>query len=239
MTTSFSKIGGRRNNQDYCSYFQKKECSIWIVADGMGGHFGGEFASSIATESILEAFQTVVAVNEENVRSLLQFANDRVRTAQKEIAHCDQMQTTVVFAMTNGETTILANIGDSRCYYFSGGKIVKQTKDHSIPQLLANQGEIKQGEIRYHEDRNKVLKSIGKDDWIKPDFMILNQPLKREDAFLLCSDGFWECVLESEMEIDLIKSKTTEEWLRRMEMRLFPRMSDHHDNYSAIAVFCL
>lgn len=239
MSSSLSKVGGRRNNQDFCGFLQNKEKFIWVVADGMGGHYGGEFASSIATESLLQQFHTLKEVTKENTIALLQYANDQVRLAQKEIPQCDNMQTTMALTLTNGQSTILSNIGDSRAYYFSEGKLMNQTKDHSIPQLLVYQGEIHQQEIRNHEDRNKVLRSIGKEDSIKPDFLIIDHPLKQGDAFLLCTDGFWEAVLEQEMEVDLIKSKTTDDWLKRMELRLLGRISDHHDNYTALAAFYL
>lgn len=237
QTSVLSRIGGRRSNQDYCGFVNRDEMNLWVVADGMGGHFGGEMASSIATNAITDHFQTISAISEENTLRLLSFANEQVIKGQKEIPYCESMQTTIALVVSNGENTMFANVGDSRCYYFTDGVIIKRSTDHSIPQLLVSAGEIKEKDVRTHPDRNKVLRSIGKDDSIKPDIFTVNQPLKTGDAFLLCTDGFWELIIEKEMEVDLIKSITPEEWLRKMELRLLTRMSETHDNYSAVAVF--
>lgn len=236
-TASLSRTGGRKNNQDYCGFMLNKEMGLWVVADGMGGHIGGEVASRTATETILDYFSSVSAVTEENMLRLMMLANEQVRKGQRENPQYSNMQTTMVLIMSNEENTILANIGDSRCYYLSNGIIKKRTFDHSVPQLLVKTGEIREEEVRFHPDRNKVLKSIGKDDNLKPDITIIDHPLQPKDAFLLCSDGFWELLTEEEMAVDFVKSTTPEEWLQKMELRLLRRMTKHHDNYSAVAVF--
>lgn len=237
--SSLSNAGGRRYNEDY---FTSNHCGpscIWIVADGMGGHNGGELASKLAVDSILEQFLNNNEVSKENTVNYLLYANDRIIEMQTKQAHLRNMQTTIVIAVADDERAVVAHIGDSRCYLFRNGRVEWQTKDHSVVEMLVKLGEIDEQDIRSHEDRNKVLKSLGKERLIKPSVYVMDQPLQTGDAFLLCTDGFWEYVLETEMEIDFFKSDSPEQWLKRMETRLLSRAKKNHDNYTAIAVFSI
>lgn len=92
-------------------------------------------------------------------------------------------------------------------------------------------------QIRFHDDRNKLLKVLGNEDDLKLKKLCEPIALERGDAFLLCSDGFWEYIYEVEMEIDLIKSSTPQEWMTFMVKRLLSRVTTNNDNFTAICVF--
>lgn len=237
--SSFSKKGGRRYNEDNCIAGSYGDSYLWVVADGMGGHHGGEVASQLAVESILRNYERDSSVAKGKLEAHFHFANERIIDTQTENAHLQNMQTTIVAALTNGSQTIIGYLGDSRCYLFRNGRIELQTKDHSVVQMLVKQGEITEKEIRMHEDRNKVLKALGKDRELKPSFLVVDTPLHQGYALLLCTDGFWEYVMESEMEVDYFKSQSAEEWLQKMEKRLLGRAKKNHDNYTAMAVFVM
>src|SRR5690606_19818606 len=128
-------------------------------------------------------------------------------------------------------------VGDSRLYRFSGGSVAEQTDDHSVPQMLVAAGDIRVEEIRFHEDRNKLLRSLGTAEGFRPALRDRPFSLTPGEVFLLLSDGFWEYITEIAMTAELAKSATPEEWLRRMELRLRTAASGDFDNYSAIAVF--
>jgi hypothetical protein len=104
---------------------------------------------------------------------------------------------------------------------------------------MAAAGEIAPEEIRFHEDRNRLLRCLGKDGDLKPAILAAPVTLGRGDAFLLASDGFWEYVNEVEMEADFAKSREPGEWLHRLEGRLLPRGREGQDNYTAVAVLYL
>jgi len=98
-------------------------------------------------------------------------------------------------------------------------------------------GEITVEQIRHHEDRNRVHRAFGGDDSIKAE---ISSPLSLESgfhAFLLCTDGFWEYVLEPEMEFDLVTGETPNDWLQLMVQRIVQRAPKNNDNYTAAAVF--
>ena len=108
--------------------------------------------------------------------------------------------------------------------------------DHSVPAMLAQAGRVDPADIRNHEDRNKLLKVLGdsEDLALKGEKQYDTIELEDGDAFLLCSDGFWEYVYETEMEIDLSKSDSAHEWKTYMLKRLLNRVTDNNDNFTLI-----
>jgi len=207
-----------------------------VLADGLGGHGGGAAAARLAVETILNTFRATPACDSETLARCLEAANAAVCERQRD-PHLTEMRTTAVVLVTGSATALWAHIGDSRLYYLSGGRIRFQTKDHSVPQAMSNAGDIEPSEIRFHEDRNRLLRSLGSNDNFRPAIQPEAQAIEPGDAFLLASDGFWEYVYETEMEVEFAKSSNPEDWLKRMERRLKERARGDHDNYSAIAVF--
>ena len=146
------------------------------------------------------------------------------------------MRTTLVALVGAPKGVLWAHLGDSRLYHFSGGDIIYQTRDHSVPQAMADAGNITVDEIRHHEDRNRLLRALGNEENLRPAVEKTVYPVDPGDAFLLCTDGFWEYVMETEMIADLVRSPDPETWLNLMAARIRERAKDGHDNYSAIAV---
>ena len=126
----------------------------------------------------------------------------------------------------------------TRTYYFKKNKIVSYTKDHSVPQMMVAMGEIKEKDIRHHEDRNRLLRVMGT-KWNKPQYTI-ETPIKTEkkQAFLMCTDGFWEFIEEKDMTKMLKKAKTPQEWLDTMAEHVKKNgVGCDMDNYTALAVW--
>ena len=116
------------------------------------------------------------------------------------------------------------------------GNLLWQTKDHSSSQIAVLLGQIVPEQIRFHEDRSRIYRALGQDEDTQVDAgEEALSPGKHQ--FLLCSDGFWEYILEGEMEGQLKASATPQEWLDRMCSLLRERVPDNHDNNSAAAVW--
>lgn len=225
----YSDVGGRANNED--SYLSKKISNgyLFIVADGLGGHDDGEMASYSAVNSIKEYL-----VNNEvgNVSEAICFANDKV--VEMQAKHSSKMKTTIALVYVTESKAIIAHVGDSRVYAFKDGSIVHQTVDHSASQLAVSVGEIRPEDIRNHEDRNVLLRALGASDNVKVEVAEIG--INDFDALLLCSDGFWEYVLETEMESELMCSKSADKWLYKMRAIQLNRAPERCDNNTAIAV---
>ncbi|UNC91458.1 PP2C family protein-serine/threonine phosphatase [Candidatus Contubernalis alkaliaceticus] len=235
QTAFISKTGGRKVNEDYCSFMESEGFGCYFLADGLGGHKGGALAASIAGEKLLEAFAAAPGFSGAHLVNYLENARQAF-IAEKKRQGKFSMKTTLVVLLSDFKKVFWAHIGDSRLYYFQSGRLAFQTKDHSVPQRLASSGEISAEKIRYHEDRNRLTRAFDGDDLSRIDFLKRPVDVSNGDSFLLCSDGFWEYVLEPEMEEDLLVSRSPEAWLSSMEKRLSKRAKANHDNYSALAV---
>lgn len=229
----YSSRGGRSYNEDSVRSFQHADAAAVVVADGLGGHGGGDIASKIAADTMIQLFASEPIATAEKLRAMFEEANSRILKEQDSFR---KMRSTCVTLLLNGKSAAWAHVGDSRLYHFSDGNLAFQTADHSVSFLAYRSGEIPYAGIRFHEDRNKVLRALGNDENIRAE--IAGIELKKGFyAFLLCTDGLWEYVLETEMQIDLAKSETPEDWISYLIARLSQRVNGKNDNYSAAAVF--
>jgi serine/threonine protein phosphatase PrpC len=204
------------------------------VSDGLGGHGGGQIASSLTAEYMTRAFMENPKIDREHIQQIFEQANARVLDEQSPAL---KMKSTGVALFINDGSVIWGHVGDSRLYHFVDKNLTDQTLDHSMSQMAVFSGEITADQIRHHDDRNRVLRAFGGDENIKAE---ISAPLSFNSgfhAFLLCTDGFWEYVLEQEMEYDLADNETPYDWLQAMMQKISQRAPEDSDNYSAAAVF--
>jgi serine/threonine protein phosphatase PrpC len=150
------------------------------------------------------------------------------------------MRTTAVVLAVDFEHGLAtwAHLGDSRLYCFRRGEIVVQTRDHSVVQSLVEAGLLQAKDLRTAPDRSKLLAALGDLDSFEPRVATELFALEDDDKFLLCTDGLWEYVEESELQATLAAAESAEEWLRLLEGRVLARGRTGQDNYSALAVWC-
>ena len=230
--TSYSDIGGRRQNEDSVLTAEQNGCTLLMAADGLGGCAAGEVASRIAVETVQELFTAQGA--ETDLRGALIEANQRILAEQQQTGR--HMMTTAAVVLITPERLYLAHVGDTRIYLFREGEIIHQSLDHSVPQEAVARGEITPEEIRSHEARNVITRALGAEEIIKVETAEL--PPDAADAMLLCTDGFWEYILESDMTEALRQTATPEEWLDAMRKLHASRVRGRHDNNTAaVAMF--
>lgn len=233
-----SKPGERNYNEDCAGAEHKGGMFCFVLADGLGGHGGGDEASRLVTEYILGDFKKNGEVSGEYLEKCFEGSQCRLLAEQKRQGRELEMKTTLVILLADERFLLWGHIGDSRLYYFQDRKLVQRTLDHSVPQMLVAAGEIKEREIRHHPDRNRLLRVMGM-EWETPRYQIA-QPMARsgKEEILLCSDGFWEWILDKQMQKYLRKSQNPVQWLVQMEKEILKNGTGKGmDNYSAIAVF--
>ncbi len=191
-TSTLSEPGGRSVNQDCTGYKILPEFAFWVLADGLWGHQGEELASKIAVEHVLSSFEARPKMTGAALTEHLEAAQSAIVARLEKDYRISGMKTTIVVLVSDGRSALWAHVGDSRLYHFRKGVIISQTKDHSVPQALANAGDILSEEIRFHEDRDRLLRSLGKKGDLRPAFNDAPVTLKSKDIFMLCTDGFWE-----------------------------------------------
>jgi serine/threonine protein phosphatase PrpC len=233
---SISSTGGRAYNEDRCWSLITEQAACFAVADGLGGHGGGDRAAELTIQAIAEQFERAPGASTELLQEMLTQAESYIASVQGDGAEWRNMRSTAVVMVTDYYRVHWAHIGDSRLYQFRQGTLAEQTLDHSVPQELAMRGDISMRDIRRHPDRNRLLRSLGSGGTLKPE--IHTEPVKWQagDAYLLCTDGFWENLTEEEIEVELAKSTDASDWLRHMLDRLRMVADPENDNYTAIAV---
>jgi serine/threonine protein phosphatase PrpC len=237
ITEALSRVGGRELNEDSYGFLEMNQAACWVVADGLGGHRGGETASKVAVDAVLASFRANQIFSAASLQTHLEQAQQAVLRAQKDQPTLSTMRTTIVILLSDSQRMLWAHVGDSRLYCLENGHIVTCTKDHSVVQAMVSAGEIPASRIRHHEDRNRLLRCLGNAEAdFRPTILPEPRSLTNGMAFLLCTDGFWENVTESEIEVDFAKGDGAKDWLALMEGRLLERATDSDDNYTAIAI---
>jgi len=232
-----TNAGDRAINEDSIGCFQNGDNGCFVLCDGLGGHGMGDVASSLVRDVFKDQFyKTDDMVN--FLGQTFSIAQEILMMEQIEQRAKHKMKTTAVALAVDKAMAYIGHIGDSRLYVFNRNKVKLRTLDHSIPQMLVLSHDIKEKEIRNHPDRNIVLRVMGI-DWEENMYDLLSPlPLKKCQAFLLCSDGFWELIEEKDMCSILKKSETPNEWLLEMAEVVKKNGKDRNmDNYSAIAIW--
>ncbi len=235
---TLSKVGGRPVNEDCVGTATLGSRRLLSLADGLGGHGKGDEASRTAVMSAAEVFARGGGDPEAVLTEMFTAAQNGVMERQEKQGNSSVMKTTLSLVIIEGASAWYGHIGDSRIYFFDNRRYDMHTLDHSVPQMLAASGEIKEKDIRGHADRNRLLRVIGI-EWDEPRYELADKPrrLYKNDAILLCSDGFWELITERQMQAALTGAGSAEEWLGRMERCVLDAgKGKNMDNYSAVAV---
>lgn len=233
-----SEVGEREINEDSVGLASVgPNIGLFVLADGLGGHGRGEDASALITQKSEEIFYNYYRDPQCLARCFETSQNALMQKQKDENAKQDLKSTLVLLKLVDGQLQ-WGHVGDSRLYYFKDGVLKKRTLDHSVPQMLVAAGEIQESEIRHHPDRNRLLRVMGM-EWESPKYQISEvMPAQGGEAFLLCSDGFWENIEEEEMQGCLKKSSDVADWLRKMEKIVLKNgRGTHMDNYSAVGVW--
>lgn len=200
-TFSITDIGKRREiNEDYM--FTSETAvgnlpNLFLVADGMGGHKAGEYASRFTVDIIVE---TVKNSKETEPVTIMKEAVTRANQLLIEEAHADEeklgMGTTIVVATFFGKRLYVANVGDSRLYVVNH-EISQITRDHSLVEEMVRLGEMNKEEAKDHPDRNIITRAIGAGNELLIDFFEVE--VEPEDTILMCSDGLTNMLEDEEI----------------------------------------
>ncbi len=172
--------------------------NLFLVCDGMGGHNAGEVASAMTVAAMTEALcADEITPNIRTLRRAVEQANAGVLQAAGADESRRGMGTTLSALWADGDTALLAQVGDSRVYLLRGGILRQCTHDHSMVAELVRQGRLTPEEARVHPQRNLITRAIGTGRRIEVDFF--EEPRKAGDRWLLCSDGLTGVVCDEEI----------------------------------------
>lgn len=193
-TALANRLGNRERNEDRCSILERAGTYLLLLADGMGGHAGGNLASQQMIESITNQFRHVplpVKDPRRFLRSLLEDSHrDIVNLGRRQDPPITPRTTSVLCLVQNGSAW-WAHVGDSRLYLVRNGKIATRTTDHTFIEVMRRQGALDEAQIRVHPLRNHLTHCLGSPEEIPPVELSEETVLTENDVILICSDGLW------------------------------------------------
>ena len=214
-----SDVGKKRViNEDRAAFFERSDnIKLAILADGMGGHNAGDVASEMAVVQFEKYFKEADASIFDSEDTIKQWLKQSVSTLNYEMYQyslmhdeCHGMGTTLIVAViTNNREIVVSHVGDSRVYTFTNDETLLVTRDHSYVNMLLELGQISEEEARIHPKKNAILKAVGTESTIDPDFykFSINYPMH----VLICSDGLSNKLSEGEIAAILGLSLSLEE----------------------------
>lgn len=212
-TYSATDIGRKRQlNQDYVFSSAKplgNMPNLFIVADGMGGHNAGDYASKCTTETVVSEIQNSFEKNPTIIiKKAIETANAKIRKEASENENLFGMGTTLVIATIIGKYLQVSNIGDSRLYLLNKDGFRQITEDHSLVEEMIRLGGLSREDARIHPDKNIITRAIGAKDEVEADFF--TEELETGDIVLMCSDGLTNMLEDKEIEAILLNPEKEE-----------------------------
>lgn len=204
---------GRKRGHNEDSYILNEDMKLFVVADGMGGHSGGEFASKLAVKTVEEVVQAMSEDPEATsiaglsgdigecglrLKHAIQVASEKIFDQAIYDSTLRGMGTTTVALLFDEEAVYVANVGDSRAYLFRGGRLEQMTEDHSLVGEQLRAGLINKKDVKNHKFKNVITRSVGFQEHVEID--LAERPLKVGDRFLLCTDGLTNAVQDAEIK---------------------------------------
>ena len=211
-------IGKKRTfNEDQAAVFQLENGYVLaVIADGMGGHRSGDVASAMAVRLIGEQFKSLDSETPTDSASWAEWLDETVREVNRRIYEKAQsssehegMGTTLEVAVIAGSYCYISHVGDSRIYSITKDAITQVTQDHSYVNALLASGEITEAEAEVHPQRNWIMRAVGSEKSIEPEYYELL--LKPEEYLLLCTDGLSNKVEDSLLQQLILTEATLEE----------------------------
>lgn len=193
-TAEATRLGDRKVNQDRCCVVIGDSAVLLAVADGMGGHKGGELAAQAAIDSFVRSFKRerpLASNTREFLTASIAEAHREVFAIGADVPFDHRPRTTIVLCIVADGVARWAHVGDSRAYLLRGGVVHSRTRDHSAVESLYQQGQITEAQMLRHPLRNMVERCLG-GEAEEPECEIGEaMTLAPADVLLLCSDGVW------------------------------------------------
>ncbi len=191
---------------------------LLAVADGMGGHRGGEIASSIAISHIGKSFRDLGKLGKKEdailwIKNVVSEANVQIYKYTEENPESSGMGTTIVLALLTKDYLLFGNIGDSSGYVLKDSQIHKITNDHTLVNLLLKSGEITEEEAKDHPRKNVLMKALGATTNVEMDIFDVETDV---DGIFLCSDGLTNMLDNDQISNVLMESLTVEEKVNKL-----------------------
>ena len=235
-----SLLGGREENQDRVATAASEHAALLVVVDGMGGHANGAKAAEVTQQVILEAFNQI----SHPLFDPMGFLHLTLGRAHEEVVKLGALlpieqrpRATCAVCLVQQGAAWWAHIGDSRLYHLRKGNLVWRSRDHSHVELLLREGLITADQAQTHPMRNFVECCLGGDPIVPDMTLTRRRPLQPNDVILVCTDGFWAGVKDTEIAAEVsAPGVALKEKLQELAQRAVTRTGAASDNTSVAAL---
>lgn len=187
---------------------------VFAVADGLGGHRSGEIASKSAVDFIKNNLSKIRNYfDSEEMMAFVNDINQELKTIGDDEPARLGMATTLTMCIIDGNQMCVCHVGDSRAYLITNDKIERLTKDHSLVQILVDEGKITQEEAEIHPQKNVITRALGTDNSVKVDFY--SYKIDENGVYLICSDGLYNLVSDITIQ-EIINENSLEESAKKL-----------------------
>ena len=237
-TGQANRLGNRSSNQDRCSIMERKDSVLLVVADGMGGHEGGELAAQEMINSVTMSFNNESA----QIKNPRKFLKKTILDAHQAISKIGTRRKPPIYPRSTGVVCLIQNgmacwahVGDSRLYLIRNNEILLRTKDHTYIEELHQNNVISEDEMLTHPMRNYVTQCLGGPNESTKVTVSEETPIKFDDILLLCSDGLWNATDMNNL-IKLLKGDTLDKAINLMAESAEKASYPKSDNISVVAL---
>lgn len=236
---SRSEVGARSHNEDDLRHGTSGSQVYVVLSDGAGGHSNGAMASDIVVRTAAVILQRATVFSPAVLESAIEEANDVLNQGQQGFKSHERMHATVVAMWLDAQLgqAMWAHVGDSRLYRIRQGCAQQLTVDDSVVQHMVDAGFIKPEDAKHHPRKNQLLAAMGSEE--TPHVHVTRQPenLLEGDAYVLCSDGWWDALTLDDLERTLHAAQSPPQWLDKMAQIVAQAAVANQDNYTAVAVW--
>jgi serine/threonine protein phosphatase PrpC len=236
---SRSEVGARSHNEDDLRCGTVGARVYAVLSDGAGGHSNGAMASDIVVRTAQVVLQRATVFNAAVLEAAIEEANEVLNAGQQGYRSHQRMHATVValWIDTDTEQAMWAHVGDSRLYRVRQGCAEQLTVDDSVVQHMVDAGFIKPEEARHHPRKNQLLAAMGSEETPLVHVTLQPESLRDGDAYLLCSDGWWDMLGLDDIERTMLNADDPKQWLDEMAAMVARSRIPNQDNYTAVAVW--
>lgn len=237
---SCSESGARSRNEDDLRHGFARNGAYAVLADGAGGHSRGAEAARRAVSRIESMLRDdTMAFSPLNLTQAIYLAHAELQHNQVSDSPESRMHCTIVVLWVNpaSRLALWTHVGDSRLYRIRHGRIDVVTADDSVVQRLLQAGVIRQDQVAGHPQKNQLMAALGIEGDVEPHTVVRPVELMEGDAFLLCSDGWWDHFDDALLKRTLAQALTPQGWLDIMRTHILAQRRPRQDNFSAIALW--
>ncbi len=229
LTDFITDAGDYKLNKDYFAYLEFDDYACWVMADGIDS-IDDKLSAKLVVESIIYDFSEKPTMKKRQLKKYIKNANRCLLEESKTAS----LKSTVLIVVSDYKSIIWANVGNTRLYRFSKGRLKNKSKDHSLAQMMLETGELEAKKLNYHQERNNLTQYLGQKR-IKINFS-KKIALKDDDTLLLATSGFWENLSDEKIRLILNEAEGNSDFLERLVNYILEEVEEL-DNYTLAAIF--